>query len=53
MVASTKRIVTIQFNWTSKKKESDYEVVKEILPEYELIVDSYEQVRERPRNNQE
>ncbi|MGJ5672440.1 MAG: transposase [Nostochopsis sp.] len=36
-----------------KKNESDYEVVKEILTEYELIVDSYEQVRERPRDNKE
>lgn len=36
-----------------KKNESDYEVVKEILTEYELIVDSYEQVRERPQDNQE
>ena len=36
-----------------KKKESDYEVVKEILTEYELIVDSYEQVRERPGDNEE
>lgn len=36
-----------------KKKESDYEVVKEILTDYELIVDSYEQVRERPGDNRE
>lgn len=36
-----------------KKNESDYEVVKEILTEYELIVDSYEQVRERPGENKE
>ena len=36
-----------------KKKESDYEVVKEILTEYELIVDSYEQVRERPGDDKE
>lgn len=36
-----------------KKNESDYEVVKEILTEYELIVDSYEQVRERPGDNKE
>ncbi|MEG4472018.1 transposase family protein [Microcoleus sp. AT9_B5] len=28
-------------------------VVKEILTEYELIVDSYEQVRERPGDNEE
>ncbi|MBD0390289.1 MAG: transposase family protein [Nostoc sp. C3-bin3] len=36
-----------------KKKESDYEVVKEILTDYELILDSYEQVRERPGDNKE
>lgn len=36
-----------------KKNESDYEMVKEILTEYELIVDSYEQVRERPGDNKE
>jgi len=32
-----------------KKKASDYEIVREILTEYELIVDSAEQPRERPR----
>jgi len=31
-----------------KKKASDYEIVREILTEYELIVDSAEQPRERP-----
>lgn len=36
-----------------KKNECDYEIVKEILTEYELIVDSYEQVRERPGDNKE
>ncbi|WP_238360626.1 HARBI1 family protein [Iningainema tapete] len=36
-----------------KKKASDYEVVKEILTEYQLTVDSYEQVRERPVDNDE
>lgn len=36
-----------------KKKESDSEVVKEILTEYELIVDSYEQFRKRPGDNKE
>ncbi len=36
-----------------KKNESDYEVVKEILTDYELIIDSYEQARERPRDNKE
>jgi hypothetical protein len=36
-----------------KKNESDLMVVQEILTEYELIVDSYEQVRERPGDNKE
>jgi hypothetical protein len=36
-----------------KKNELDYEVVKEVLTEYELTVDSYEQVRERPVSNEE
>jgi hypothetical protein len=36
-----------------KKNAADYEMVKEILTEYELIVDSYEQVRERPGDNDE
>jgi len=31
-----------------KKNANDYETVKEVLTEYELIVDSYEQVRQRP-----
>jgi hypothetical protein len=34
-----------------KKKASDHETIKEILTEYELIVDTYEQVRERPTDN--
>ncbi|WP_251960770.1 transposase [Nostoc commune] len=36
-----------------KKNESDLMIVKEILTEYELIVDSYEQVRERPGDKEE
>ncbi len=36
-----------------KKNESDYEIVKEVLRDYELIIDSYEQVRERPGDNKE
>ena len=36
-----------------KKNSSDYEVVKEILTEYELIVDSCEQPIERPGDYQE
>lgn len=36
-----------------KKNAADYEIVKEILTEYELIVDSYEQVRERPGDKDE
>jgi hypothetical protein len=36
-----------------KKNESDYEIVQEILTDYELIVDSCEQPRERPGEYQE
>ncbi|MEH2138631.1 transposase family protein [Nostoc sp.] len=36
-----------------KKTDLDYEQVIEILTEYELTVDSYEQVRERPGDNDE
>ncbi len=36
-----------------KKNAADYEIVKEVLTEYELIVDSYEQVRERPGDKDE
>lgn len=36
-----------------KKNASDYEIVQEILTEYELIVDSCEQPRERPYEYQE
>ncbi|MEG3863803.1 transposase family protein [Microcoleus sp. herbarium12] len=36
-----------------KKNAADYEMVKEILTEYELIVDTYEQVRERPGDQDE
>ncbi|MCP6760369.1 MAG: transposase family protein [Fischerella sp. CENA71] len=36
-----------------KKNELDCELVKEILTEYELTIDSYEQVRQRPVDNDE
>ncbi len=36
-----------------KKKASDFEVVKEILTQYQLTVDSYEQARERPVDDDE
>ncbi|XHR82892.1 MAG: transposase family protein [Gloeotrichia echinulata GP01] len=36
-----------------KKNASDYEIVQEILTDYELIVDSCEQPRERPGEYQE
>ncbi|BAZ37737.1 hypothetical protein NIES4101_36600 [Calothrix sp. NIES-4101] len=36
-----------------KKNDTDYETVQEILTDYELIIDSYEQVRERPGHNKE
>lgn len=53
MVPTVKRIVTFKYVRTSKKNSSDYEIVKEILTEYELIVDSCEQPRERPGEYQE
>jgi len=40
--------LAIKFTRNSKKNASDYEIVQEILTEYELIVDSSEQPRERP-----
>lgn len=36
-----------------KKNESDWEWVEKILLEFELVVDSYEQPRERPTDNKE
>jgi hypothetical protein len=36
-----------------KKNESDWEWVEKILVEFELVVDSYEQPRERPTDNEE
>ncbi len=53
MVSNSERIVTIEFTRTSKKKTSDSEIVKEILRGFELIVDSYEQGRQRPGDYQE
>ncbi|MGD1702589.1 transposase family protein [Dapis sp. BLCC M229] len=43
------RIITTKPARTSKKNSSDQEIVKEILTEYELIIDSYEQAIERPQ----
>lgn len=53
MVPTFKRIATFKYVRTGKKNSNDYEIVKEILTEYELIVDSCEQPRERPREYQE
>jgi len=36
-----------------KKNEGDWEWVKEMLKEWELVVDSSEQARERPRDYEE
>lgn len=33
--------------------DSDYAIVQELLTEFELVVDSYEQPRERPESNDE
>lgn len=53
MVAIIKRIATIKFTWRGKKNASEEEIVKEILTEFELIVDSYEQPIERPSDYKE
>lgn len=53
MVPNIGRIVASKFAWTGKKNSSDYEIVKEILTEFELIVDSYEQPIERPSDYEE
>jgi hypothetical protein len=36
----------------TKKDKEELEMIKEMLAEYELIVDSWEQPRERPKDNQ-
>ena len=48
LVSNPTRTFAIKFTWICKKNASDYEIVQEILTEYELIVDSCEQPRERP-----
>jgi hypothetical protein len=53
LASTPQRIVTIQLTGTSKKNSYESELVKEILTEYELIVDSCEQTRERPKGYQE
>lgn len=53
MVSNFERSITIKYVRAGKKNECDYKVVTEILTEYELIVDSCEQTRERPGENQE
>ncbi len=45
-------IVTTKFARTGKKNSSDKEIVSEILTEYELIIDSYEQGIERPEKSE-
>ncbi len=47
------RIVASHSPRTSKKKDSDLELVKEILTQYELTVDSAEQPIERPGSHEE
>ncbi|NEP40760.1 MAG: transposase family protein [Okeania sp. SIO2H7] len=43
------RIITTEPARTSKKNSSEQEIVSEILTEYELIINSYEQAIERPK----
>ena len=53
MVENTQGIVTRKFIRRGKKNSEEYEIVKELLTEYELIVDSYEQPIERPTEYEE
>ncbi len=46
------RIVTTKYTLNRSKKTSDREIVSEILTEYELIIDSYEQGIERPEKSE-
>nr|WP_293111059.1 transposase family protein [Okeania sp. SIO2F4] len=46
------RIITAKPARTGKKNSSDQEIVSEILTEYELIIDSYEQGIERPKKSE-
>jgi hypothetical protein len=48
-----KRATTSLTGRTSKKKDSEWEWIEEILSEFQLIVDSYEQPRTRPGSYQE
>jgi len=48
LITGSTRYLAIKFTRRTKKNASDYEIVQEILTEYELIVDSSEQPRERP-----
>jgi len=47
------RVIACFFVIKSKKNDSDLALVLEILKEFELIVDSYEQPRQRPTDYQE
>lgn len=53
MAKSLEGVIATQFDRTSKKKRGEWEWIEEILSEFELIVDSYEQPRERPISNEE
>ena len=53
MVTNFRRATTSKLAWTSKKNSNEQEIVKEILAEFELIIDSCEQPIERPSEYQE
>ena len=53
MVSTFRKVATTKLAWAGKKNESDYKIVKEILTEFELIVDSCEQPIEKPGEYQE
>jgi hypothetical protein len=53
VVRDIKRVTPSVTGRTSKKKDSEWVWVEEILSEFELIVDSCSQPRERPTDYQE
>ena len=53
MVRYLNRIIASQSTGASKKKDSDLDLVKELLTQYELTVDSTEQPIERPGTYEE
>ncbi len=53
MVSNAWRNSTFKHIRAGKKNSSDNEIITELLTEYELIVDSWEQPRERPSGQED